>query len=218
MKEKLSLLEQKALKAMMNPHFIFNVINAIQSFINSGDKEAANNYLSDFAKLIRISSKFSEKSIVLLDEELDYLNLYLSFEKLRFGEHLRYEIIIDPTVDLQKTSIPVMIIQPILENAIWHGILPLNAEGNLKLIINRMSEFLLKIIVEDNGVGITDLFISENLLKQCNDSHMLCIAIQRLKLLSESSHQEIYFRYKHLHPDQKNKGTIAEFLLPALFE
>src|SRR5438876_862392 len=118
---------------MMDPHFIFNVINSIQHFINAGDKESANLYLADFARLIRMSSGFSGKSHVLLEEEIAYLQLYLSFEKLRFGENLTYEIIVNPAIDIHEASIAVMMIQPFLENAIWHGILPMNAKGNVCL-------------------------------------------------------------------------------------
>lgn len=213
---KLGQLEQKALQAMMNPHFIFNVINTIQHFINAGDKVAANRYLADFARLIRMSSSFSGKSLVLLEEEIAYLQLYLSFEKLRFGEHLTYEIIVNPAIDIRKTSIAVMMIQPFLENAIWHGILPMNSTGHLRLQIDRESDTLLKIIVGDNGVGITELFISNNILEHPHDSLMPCIAIQRLRLMVQSSGQELYVCYKYMHPDQENKGTIVEFLLPVI--
>lgn len=217
MKGKLTALEQKALQAMMNPHFIFNVINSIQHFINAGDKEAANRYLADFARLIRINSGFSGKSFVLLEEEIAYLQLYLSFEKLRFGEHLSYEIIIDPAIDLQSTSIAVMMIQPFLENAIWHGILPMNKKGNVCLQIDKESVKLLKIKVEDSGVGINNLFIDKNLLVRPNDTIMPCIAIQRLKLQKETSGHELYVRYKYLNPEQENKGTVVELVLPAVF-
>ena len=209
-------MEQKALHAMMNPHFIFNVINSIQHFINAGDKGSANRYLGDFARLIRISSRFSEKSLVLLEEEIAYLELYLSFEKLRFGEHLTYEIIIEPVIDLRKTSIAVMMIQPYLENAIWHGILPASDNGHLILQIDQESDSLLKIIVMDNGVGINKLFLSNNLLKKPHDKLMASITLQRLKLMEETSGQDLYVCYKYLHPDRKNKGTIVEFLLPVL--
>ncbi|MDP1725777.1 MAG: histidine kinase [Bacteroidota bacterium] len=214
LKTKLPQLEQKAIQAMMNPHFIFNVINAIQHFINTGDKIAANKYLTDFAKLIRMSNRFSGRSMVLIEEEIAYLLLYLSFEKLRFGENLSYEIIVDPNIDISETRIHVMMIQPFIENAIWHGILPLNAKGHLKLQIQRESDTLLKIIIEDDGVGIPESFINKNYLEPFQEAQKPCIAIQRLQLLAQSSGQKLYFHYKHLHPKRANKGTIAEFLLP----
>jgi sensor histidine kinase YesM len=111
-----------------------------------------------------------------------------------------------------------MMIQPILENAIWHGILHLKEKGHLRLQIDRKSDTLLNIKVEDNGVGITDIFIGKNLLKQPDDTQLLCIVIQRLKILAESSGQELFFRYNHLHPDKDNKGTVANYILPALFQ
>lgn len=205
------------MQAMMDPHFIFNVINSIQFFINDGDKEAANRHLADFAKLIRMSSSFAGKSSVLLEEEIDYLNLYLAFEKLRFGKNLSSEIIIDPAINLGKTSIAAMMIQPFLENAIWHGILPLNASGSVRLTINRKSDTLLIITIQDDGVGINEVFINDNLLNNLTVKHGSCIAIQRLKLLISSPDLEFYLSYQHLYPDKANKGTIVEFLLPVLF-
>lgn len=215
MKDKLQQLEQKALQAMMDPHFIFNVINTIQHFINIGDKLAANHYLTDFAKLIRISSGFSKKSSVLLEEEIAYLQLYLSFEKLRFGENLSYDIIVKPAIDTRVTSIAVMMIQPFLENAIWHGILPLKTKGHVCLEIDWESANLLKIKVSDTGIGIKEQFIAFNLLDQLPEIPAPCIAIQRLKLMQETTGQKLYMRYSYLNPELKNKGSIAEFLLPA---
>lgn len=205
-----------AQKAMMHPHFIFNVINSIQHFINAGDKQAANVYLVDFAKLIRMSAAFSEKSLVNLAEEMAYLNLYLSFEKLRFGDNLRYEIIVNPTIELEEKSIAVMMIQPFLENAIWHGILPMNANGHVTLKMDLESDTLLKVSIADNGLGIKEIFISNNLLDPIHENQEHCIAIQRLKHLANHSSEKLYMRYKHMHPEKANKGTIAEFLLPTV--
>ena len=216
LKSKLPELEQQALQAMMDPHFIFNVINSIQYFINAGDKIAANRYLADFAKLIRISSGFAGKSLVTLEQELSYLQLYLSFEKLRFGENLTFEINVNPDIDIPKISIPVMMIQPFLENAIWHGILPMKAKGRLVLKIEPESDTL-KIRVEDNGVGIEESYLEKNLLGLSHDIKIPGVAIQRLRYLKESNEQELYLRYKHMDPDQENKGTIVEFLLPGIF-
>jgi len=218
LKTDLTQLENRALKAMMDPHFIFNVINSIQHFINAENKENANYYLAEFAKLIRISSSFAGKSLVTLEEEITYLNLYLSLEKLRFGDDLLYEIICDPSIETSKTQVAIMMIQPFLENAIWHGILPTKQKGNLNLNIELESETLLKITVSDTGIGINELFTQINLLEKHPESQGLCVAIQRLKLLSVSSKQELYISYKHKNPELINKGTIAEFLLPVVYK
>ena len=202
----------------MDPHFIFNVINSIQYFIQKGDKEIANNYLSDFAKLIRLCSGFSGKSKVLLEEEIAYLHLYLLFENLRFGESLTYEININPNIDIHSTHIEVMMIQPFLENAIWHGIMPLKSNGYILTEIDKHSDNLLKIRVTDNGVGIESSFIDNTFKTKPLENHTHCIALQRLKILEITIGQELFMGYHHLHPAEKNKGTVVEFLLPVVYQ
>lgn len=210
-------LEQQALQTMMNPHFIFNVMNSIQHFINANDKEAANRYLADFATLIRMNLTISYKRFIPLEEEIDYLELYMSFEKLRFGDKLTHEIIVDDTIDKSETIVVVMMIQPFIENAIWHGILPMNAKGHITVRIKKEAEDLLKIMVEDNGVGIPAEYIVGEFLEQGIGSHALSMTLQRLKLLGKSSPHKLYIQYKYAHPEHENKGTIVELLLPATF-
>ncbi len=210
-------LEQQALQTMMNPHFIFNVMNSIQHFINDNNKVAANRYLTDFAKLIRMNLDISYKRFIPLEEEIEYLQLYLSFEKLRFGDNLTYEISVDPDIDTDETTVAVMMIQPFIENAVWHGILPLNSKGHISLQINKEANDLIKITIEDNGVGISEKFITGDVQSFIKESHALSMTLQRLTLLGKSSGHELYIRYKHAHPEQENKGTIAVLLLPATF-
>ena len=210
-------LEQQALQTMMNPHFIFNVMNSIQHFINDNNKEAANRYLTDFAKLIRMNLDISYKRFIPLEEEIEYLNLYLSFEKLRFGDNLTYEIMVDPDIDTDETTVAVMMIQPFIENAVWHGILPLNSKGHISIQINKGANDLLKITIKDNGVGINEKFITGDMQTLIKESHALSMTLQRLALLGKSSGHELYIRYRHAHPERENKGTIAELLLPATF-
>ncbi|MDP1725775.1 MAG: histidine kinase [Bacteroidota bacterium] len=209
-------LEQQALQTMMNPHFIFNVMNSIQHFINDNEKDAANKYLADFAKLIRMNLTISYKRFIPLEEEINYLQLYLSFEKLRFGDKLTYNITVDPTIDRFETTVAVMMIQPFIENAIWYGILPKKTHGYIQIKIDKAGEDLLKVSIEDNGIGIHEAFVGSNLLEQKNESHGLSITLQRLKLLGKSAGQELFVRFSHVHPELENKGTIVEFNLPSL--
>ena len=215
--KQIAALEQQALQTMMNPHFIFNVMNSIQSFINTNDKEAANQYLADFATLIRMNLAISYKKYIPLDEEINYLNLYLKFEKLRFGNNLTYEIIADPNIDTSESTIAVMMIQPFIENAVWHGILPIKDKGHIHVQIDKDGDDLIKIKVEDDGIGIDQKYLKDDFLSQINESHGLSMTMQRLILLGKSSVHELYIRYKHLHPEMENKGTIAELVLPAMF-
>ncbi len=210
-------LEQQALQTMMDPHFIFNVMNSIQHFINANDKEAANHYLTDFAKLIRMNLTISYKRFIPLEEEISYLELYLSFEKLRFGDKLTYEIVVDPAIDVSETTIAVMMIQPFIENAVWHGILPMKEVGHIIIQIHKMADKLLKITIEDNGIGINEKFILNDYQMLIKESHALSMTLQRLKLFAKLSPHELYIRFRHVHPKQEYKGTIVEMLLPAMF-
>lgn len=210
-------LEQHALQTMMDPHFIFNVMNSIQHFINSNNKEAANQYLADFATLIRMNICISQKRFINLNDEIDYLNLYLSFEKLRFGDNLRYEIRLDPAIIASEATIAVMMIQPFIENAVWHGIAKLKTPGYIHVQINKVTEDLIRITIEDNGVGIDPKFFEDDFSIHLKEGHALKMTLQRLYLLEKSSGQKLYIRFRHANPEQANKGTIAELFLPAMY-
>ncbi len=145
-------LKLKALRAQMNPHFTFNVINSIQHFILHKDSESAYRYLSKFSKLIRVILNNSEKSTILLTEEIKALELYLELEAMRFEKRFDYHIIIDPYIDMENTRIPSMLIQPYVENSIKHGILPLKNNGKIIIELQKQDK-LLKCSVEDKGVG-----------------------------------------------------------------
>lgn len=145
-------LKLKALRAQMNPHFTFNVMNSIQHFILEKDEESAQRYLSKFSKLIRIILQHSEEDTIPLADEVKALELYLGLEAMRFEYRFEYSIHLDSSIDMNATKIPSMLIQPYVENAIKHGITSLKEKGNITIAIeNRGSE--LKCTIEDNGVG-----------------------------------------------------------------
>ena len=149
----LSRIEMKALKAQMNPHFIFNAINSIQSFILSNNVDKALYYLSMFAKLVRKTLENTSKDLIPLHEELTYLNFYIELEKMRFEGEFTTKTEIDPDLPLETTMIPPMIIQPFVENAIKHGLLKLETKGHLTLQVRKLNEFQFQFIIEDNGIG-----------------------------------------------------------------
>jgi len=182
LKNKILMLEQKALQAMMNPHFVFNVMNSIQHYINTKDTGSANKVLTGFARLIRKNMEICTKSYISMQEELEYLELYLSLEKKRFGNKLNYEIQVDDRLDKEETFIPSMLLQPYIENAIWHGIMPLETGGELKILINLIEPHLLRIEIMDTGIGI------ENSLKHKKNSHSskgMSLTQERINLLNE---------------------------------
>ncbi len=152
-KEKLYIEnELKALRAQMNPHFIFNALNAIQDFTLQNDKPKANYYLVQFAKLMRGLLENSRKSIISLQQELQFLELYLEIEMVRFENKFAYTITIDNQIEPDLSYIPSMILQPFVENAINHGLAPAPNGGILKLTIEKHGDSI-KCIIEDNGVG-----------------------------------------------------------------
>jgi len=150
-------LEHKVLRAQMNPHFIFNSLNSIQRIFIERDEDLANDYISDFGKLLRIIMDNSGKNTVSIKDEIDTLKLYLDIEMIRLDGKINYHFDLDPNLDLINNFIPPLIIQPFVENAIWHGILPKEnqEQGEITVSINRHSDKLIKCSIIDNGIGIS---------------------------------------------------------------
>ncbi|MBS1686145.1 MAG: histidine kinase [Bacteroidetes bacterium] len=146
-------LEQQALKAQMNPHFIFNCLTAVQHFVNQEDMYSANMYLSNFARLIRKTLDLSGEQYISLDEEVSYLRDYVQMECLRFGDKFTYEIAVSEDMDTFEVQVPPMLLQPIVENAIRHGLRNLEDKKGLLRISFVLKESVLYCTVEDNGIG-----------------------------------------------------------------
>lgn len=152
--EKIKLkLEQQVFRTQMNPHFIFNALNSIQRMYLEGNLDKASSFMSDFAELMRTILENSSHYTIPLKEEIKTLEYYLNLEKLRCQDKFTYSITIDPTIDLQITNVPPLIIQPFVENAIWHGILPKDGMGHISIAITKEKNRL-KFEIHDNGVGI----------------------------------------------------------------
>lgn len=146
--------KQKAMLAQMNPHFIFNAINSIQNFVLHNKDDEAYSYLTKFSKLIRTILHNSNEDLVTLSSELETINLYISLEQLRFSNSFEYKLTLADDIDPENTEIPTMLLQPYVENAIWHGLMNLKEHQNAVLKIDAsINNHLLKIVIEDNGVG-----------------------------------------------------------------
>lgn len=188
----LNNIEMKALKAQMNPHFIFNAINSIQSYILSNNVDRALYYLSMFAKLVRKTLENASRESIPLCEELEYLSFYIDLEKMRFEGQFESELDLDPKVPLDTTMIAPMIVQPFVENAIKHGLLKTDRVGKLKLQVKRLSETRFQVIVEDNGVGRDR---AEELRKKSSKEHHskgMSITNTRIHLLNENERTGAY--------------------------
>ena len=189
-KEKLKSSQLTALRAQMNPHFLFNSLNSIQEFIINQDKRSANRYLSKFSRLMRNILNMSALEEVDLQKEIESLDLYLSLEALRFEENFEYKIELDPNVDSELTMIPPMVVQPYVENAVKHGLL--HKTGPKKLTVRfRMEKDFLVCEVVDNGIGRKK---SEEIKKR--ESHLysskaMSLTQERLDLLNSTHKNQL---------------------------
>jgi ligand-binding sensor domain-containing protein len=210
---KITYLKQQALSALINPHFIFNCMNSIQHYLNRYDNDKANAYLADFAHLIRITMQGAQQAFIDLNEEMQRIKLYLSLEQLRFGDHLTYEIRIMEGLDPSGIRIPNMILQPYIENAIWHGIMPNEGIGNISILLAEHRPGELKITIDDNGVGIQQ---SRRLKNRSGKEHFgMALTAERLKLLKQLSKQNYNVAVEELSDESgKSRGTRIEILLP----
>jgi ligand-binding sensor domain-containing protein len=151
--QRISEVEMEALRSQMSPHFIFNCLSAITRFILNHENEAATVYLTKFSRLVRLVLNHSQVDMIPLSKELDAINLYLEMESLRFHEKFKYIMTVDKKLDTNKINIPPMLIQPYLENAVWHGLLPKQSVDNLLTLDFSNGGESLTITIEDNGIG-----------------------------------------------------------------
>lgn len=208
-------LELTALKAQMNPHFIFNSLGSIQNLINRDKKTEANIYLSKFAKLLRLTLDNSDKKEIPLADEINMLELYLGLEALRFNNQFEYKIEMGETVDIYEVKIPTMILQPFCENAIKHGLLPKKADAQLLLQFEVTSDNALHCVVQDNGIGRVQ---REKLKESSVSGHIskgIKITRNRLELVNQLRNRPAEIRITDLYDDDgKAAGTKVDILIP----
>jgi sensor histidine kinase YesM len=145
-------LEAQALRAQMNPHFIFNCMNSIKSLMQKNDQERGIIYLTTFSKLLRTIFQNADKREITLFDEIETCRLYTQLESMRFGKKFFYHFNIDETIDLKSVHVPALIIQPFIENAIWHGIMPKEEGGTLTVTITKNKDAI-SCTIDDDGIG-----------------------------------------------------------------
>ncbi|MBK8494166.1 MAG: histidine kinase [Chitinophagaceae bacterium] len=145
-------LEAMALRAQMNPHFIFNCLNSIKSLMQEKETEKGMTYLTTFSKLIRTLFNNADKKLISLYDEIETCKFYLQLEALRFDTKFSYAVNIDETIDLKSIQVPALIIQPFIENAIWHGIVPRKSSGHVSLKVTRKYD-IIEVAIDDDGIG-----------------------------------------------------------------
>ncbi|MFK7755397.1 MAG: histidine kinase [Flavobacteriales bacterium] len=189
-KSKMLALEQQSLNSSMNRHFIFNALNSIQYYINRQDRLAANRYLSSFAKLIRKNLDSSQVNFTSLADEIERLSLYLEIENMRFKDKFDYSINVAHAIDEEVVQIPSMLLQPYLENSIWHGILPQEKKGEISVDIDRNEIGQMEIRIKDNGIGISTSQAQKN-GKAAHISKGMSITSGRIDLLRKITNEKV---------------------------
>ena len=204
-------LEQQAFTSLMNPHFIFNALNSVQHYINVQDRQNANRYLSDFASLIRKNFEAAQQSFIPLEQELENLTIYLRLEQMRFTNRFTYTITIDEHFDIDNWMIPTMMLQPLLENALLHGIMPSAINGQLEIVLKEATKNLV-ITITDNGIGMAN----SKVLKQDepHKSHGMGLIIKRIDALSHLCTQPFTINMQPAFTDTKNPGNTIILLVP----
>jgi LytS/YehU family sensor histidine kinase len=175
-------LEVQALRSQMNPHFIFNCLNAINRFILGHETEAASDYLTKFSRLMRMTMNHSRHALITLAEELEVLQLYLDMERLRFKNAFDYRIIAEGDLETGELYIPPLLLQPFVENAIWHGLMQKQERGELSITL-RMSD-MLTCIIQDNGIGRKKAGQLKSKSAEKHKSMGLQITAERLALMT----------------------------------
>lgn len=205
-----------SIRAQMNPHFFYNALNAIQSFIFSDDKRNASTYLVKLSRLTRMILEMSEKESITLDEETDALKLYLELEKMRFSDDFQFEVFTAENVDTELVKIPPMIVQPYVENAIKHGLL--HRKGHKHLSIQfRKDNGTLCITIDDNGIGRTKANELNQIRKDKHDPFATKANSRRIDLLNKERNKDIGVVYIDKKDEHGNAtGTTVVISIPLI--
>lgn len=180
----------QSLRREMNPHFIFNSLNSVNHFIATNNELEANQYLTKFSKLMRGVMENSTEDFIPFQQELDLLQNYLALEKTRFSDKFDYKIEVDENLNMQSLKIPGMLVQPFLENAIWHGLRYRTTKGFLKLSFEKDDQNL-KIIIEDNGIGIEESKKQKTEHQKNREGRGMKNTLERIALLNDLYNQDI---------------------------
>jgi len=209
--KKISELETKALRAQMNPHFIFNCLNSINSFILRNDTDVASEYLTKFSRLIRLVLDNSRTSVISLSSELECLKLFIEMEEMRFANKFDYSIHVDEKLNTETIKVPPLVFQPYVENSIWHGLLHKNEKGNLRIEISEQSGFTI-CVIEDNGIGREAAREAKSKSSGHRKSHGMGITSQRV--IEWNQDNEAAVKISDLYDEEKKPaGTRVEIKL-----
>jgi LytS/YehU family sensor histidine kinase len=213
-KQKTAELEMQALRAQMNPHFIFNSLNSINLFILENNKLQASEYLTKFSRLVRLILNNSREAFIPLEQELEALELYLELESLRFELRFNYEITLDKNIDASALKVPPLIIQPYAENAIWHGLMSKKDRGHLKISLYKEKEILFCRICDD-GVGRRKAAEIRSRSSSTRKSVGMHITAERIAMFQDQGESSTYVTITDLVlPDGSPGGTEVLITIP----
>jgi hypothetical protein len=211
LQQNVSELEMQALRAQMNPHFIFNCLSSINRFIFKNDNKLASDYLTRFSRLIRMVLMHSQKKLITLEDELEMLRLYLDLERLRFKDAFDYSITTTNIVDAGAIFIPPLLLQPFCENAVWHGLMHKDSKGHLNVIISEViseKDKVLHCVIEDDGVGREKAAEFKSKSAETEKSMGLKITTERLALLNQENNFSTFYKIEDvLNENNEVAGT-----------
>ena len=213
----LNKLEGMALRLQMNPHFIFNALDSISTFIFKNEPKQAVRYLSSFARLIRATLESAHENLIPLRTEVDILKSYLELERLRTEERMQFSIECDEELQ-ESLMVPPLVIQPYIENAVKHGLKPIKGEGWVKVRFTEEEDCLL-VEIEDNGIGrqAASEIAQKRMGFEKGKSMSMSITAQRLKLLKQALGKEVKVDITDkFSPDLKGLGTLVRVRLPKI--
>lgn len=207
--QRLTEATMSALRAQMNPHFIFNSLNSINRFIQLSAPDAASNYLTKFSRLIRLVLDNSRQEVISLETELETGRLYLEMESLRFADQFFYSIDVAEDIETSMLEVPPMLIQPYLENAIWHGLMQkTGSDRRLDLQIFMENEQLLVLKITDNGIGRAAAQAMKSKSAMNQKSHGMDVTAERIALFQQTTGRHIHISVEDLlEPDGQAAGT-----------
>ncbi len=215
LQKELAEYEQKALHLQMNPHFVFNCLGSISSFIVKNGTDSAIKYLAKFSKLMRLTLEYSKLSLIPIDKEIQSLQNYLELEQLRFNHKFNFEIIKDKAIE-DDLALPPLLLQPFVENAIIHGVIPSKEMGTITIQFKLEGDQLVCVIA-DNGIGYeTSRTIKENSVS-VHQSMALDITRKRLEMISASTAKKANVKIEEIRIENETTGTKVTLLLPVQY-
>ena len=216
LKHKTSELEMQALRAQMNPHFIFNSLNSINRFILQNNKAQASEYLTKFSRLVRLILQNSQAALITLESELESLQLYLELESVRFDHHFEFKITVDDELDTDIIKVPPLIIQPYAENAIWHGLMHKEEKGHLEIEMYQQEDVLCCRITDD-GIGRNKATELKSKSASTHKSMGMQITASRIEMLQQKKQLDTSIKITDLVlPDGSAGGTEVMLKIPIM--